>query len=145
MKKFLAIAFSALLALSLVACGGGKKDGVYTAKVDANYAAEAGHGWTDQLTVTYKDGKITEAVFDSINAEGTIKSQTTPETYPMEFHPTEWIPQLGVGIVAAQTADKVEVVAGATHASEAAKALLAGIEKDGKPGETIIVTIPVTA
>ncbi|MEG2595240.1 MAG: hypothetical protein RR989_02040, partial [Ruthenibacterium sp.] len=57
MKKILTIALTAVLALSLVACGGGIKDGTYTAE-----GAEASHDWFDTLSVTYKDGKVVAIV-----------------------------------------------------------------------------------
>lgn len=143
MKKMLSIAFVFVLVLSLVACGGGQKpDGVYTAQVDAAYA-EANHGWTDTLTVTYKDGVVVDAVFESYDADGNKKSEATAETYPMDPHPTEWMPQLSQMVVDAGTSDKMDVIAGATHSSDSAKLLFAAIEKDGKAGETITVTIPV--
>lgn len=142
MKKFLVIALSAVLALSLVACGGGKKDGVYTAKVD-DATAEAAYGWADQLSVTYKDGKIVDAKFTSLNAEG--KEKQNDPTYQMDPAPSVWMPELAANVVAAGTSDKVAAVAGASHSSANAKALLAAIEKDGKPGETITVTVPATA
>ncbi|MFV0352487.1 MAG: hypothetical protein ACK5JF_09315 [Oscillospiraceae bacterium] len=148
MKKLFTVALAAVLALALVACSGGKKaDGVYTAKVDAAYA-EANHGWTDELTLTYKDGKVVEAVYESYDADGAKKSESTEYAEAMTGaggpSPAEWIPQLASNVVAAGSPDKVEVVAGATNASNSVIALYEGIEKDGKAGETITVTIPTT-
>lgn len=142
MKKLLLGLCAASLALALVACGsGGKADGTYMAKSNDAFAAD-NHGWTDQLTVTYQGGKIVSASFDSVNGEGLVKSQATFEQYPMEYSPSEWIPLINSNVVAGGASDKVDNVAGATHASDSAKALLAGIEKDGKAGETITVQMP---
>jgi major membrane immunogen (membrane-anchored lipoprotein) len=143
MKKVLSIAFVFVLALSLVACSGKKPDGVYTAQVDAAYAAEANHGWTDILIVTYKDGVVADALFESYDANGNKKSEATFEEYPMEYSPSEWMPLIGQEIVRAGTAANMDVVAGATSGSASAQKLFEGIEKDGKAGETITVTIPV--
>ena len=57
MKKLLTLALAAVLALSLVACGGSGsiKDGTYTAQYK-----EPSHDWTEYLSVTYKDGVITD-------------------------------------------------------------------------------------
>lgn len=150
MKKILSIMFAGLMLVGLVACGGGKmKDGIYTAKVSQEYADAVGHGWADQLTVTYKDGVITEVVYDSFNADGTNKKEATMEEYPMgppDFTaPSEWMPQLEENVKAAGSSDKVEAVAGATSGSDTVKALLAAIEKDGKPGETIIAELEIPA
>ncbi|MFV0413021.1 MAG: hypothetical protein ACK5L3_07075 [Oscillospiraceae bacterium] len=141
MKKLLAVVFSLMLVVALAACGSSTKaDGVYTAQVDAAYA-EANHGWTDTLSVTYKDGVIVEATFESYDASGAKKSEASAETYPMTPSPSEWIPQLSENIVTAGTADKIDGIAGATHASDNAKTLLAAIETEGKVGETITVTV----
>ena len=145
MKKLVLGLCAVCLAMALVACsgGGGMADGTYTAKSDEAFAAD-NHGWTDQLTVTYQGGKITSASYESVNAEGLMKSQATFEQYPMEYSPSEWIPLINSNVVAAGTSAKVDNVSGATNASDSAKALLAGIEKDGKAGETITVQIPAT-
>lgn len=128
MKKALAIVFTAVLALALVACGGsGIKDGTYSAE-----ASEASHGWTDTLSVTYKDGKVVEAKYDAYDADKKLKSEATAESYPMDPHPTVWIPEINTNIVTAGTADKIEAVAGATNSSNNAKALMAAIEENAK-------------
>lgn len=91
MKKLLTLALAAVLALSLVACGGSGsiKDGTYTAQYK-----EPSHDWTEYLSVTYKDGVITDVDFDAKDANGNLKSEATAETYPMDPLPSEWIPQL---------------------------------------------------
>ncbi|MEF9969804.1 MAG: FMN-binding protein [Ruthenibacterium sp.] len=139
MKKILVIALACILALSLVACGGGIKDGTYTAE-----AAQASHDWFDILSVTYKDGKVVEAVYDAKDAAGVLKSSKSAEEYPMEIPLTEWMPKLNENIVKAGTADKIEAVAGATNSSNAAKALMKAIEENAKKGntETAKVTMP---
>ena len=89
MKKLLTLALAAVLALSLVACGGSGsiKDGTYTAQYK-----EPSHDWTEYLSVTYKDGVITDVDFDAKDANGNLKSEATAETYPMDPLPSEWIP-----------------------------------------------------
>ncbi|MEG2286772.1 MAG: hypothetical protein RSA17_02410 [Ruthenibacterium sp.] len=131
MKKILILALTLVLALALVACSGGIKDGTYTAQL-----AEASHGWTDTLSVTYKDGKVAEASYDAFDADGKLKSAATQEEYDMTPHPTEWIPTLNANIVAAGSSDKIEAVAGATTSSEIAKLLMAAVEEKAKAGDT---------
>ena len=58
----------------------------------------------------------------------------------MDPHPSEWIPQLSENIQKAGTAKKIDTIAGATLASNDARALMEAIEKDGKAGETIQVS-----
>lgn len=145
MKKIFALACAAMLVFALVACGnsgnGGKADGVYTAQVDEAYAA-ANYGWVDTLTVTYKDGVVVEATFESYNANGDLKSQDAAYAEQMGFDPAIWMPQIAQNVVTAGTANEVSNVAGATKATGVARALFAAIEAEGKPGETITVTIP---
>ena len=114
-------------------------DGVYTAQMD-DAAAEADYGWRNQLVVEYKDGKMVSATFESYDADGNKKSETTPETYPMDPAPSEWIPQLSENILAAGNSADIDGISGATNASNDARALLAAIETEGKPGETITVS-----
>ena len=132
MKKLLTLALAAVLALSLVACGGSGsiKDGTYTS-----------HDWTEYLSVTYKDGVITDVDFDAKDANGNLKSEATAETYPMDPLPSEWIPQLEENVKAAGTADKIEAVAGATSSSESVKVLMAAVEKQAKAGNTEVVLV----
>ena len=96
MKKLLTLALAAVLALSLVACGGSGsiKDGTYTAQYK-----EPSHDWTEYLSVTYKDGVITDVDFDAKDANGNLKSEATAETYPMDPLPSEWIPQTSKPLV----------------------------------------------
>ncbi len=139
MKKVLCTVLVLLLAFSFVACGSkGKADGVYTATISEAMTAE-NHGWRDEIVVTYKDGKIVEAKYDAYDADGNQKSKSTAESYPMDPHPTTWIPQMNQKMVEAGSAAKLDAIAGATNSSTNVKLLLAAIEKDGKPGETIVV------
>ncbi len=116
-------------------------DGVYTAQMD-DVAAEADYGWRNQLVVEYKDGKMVSATFESYDADGNKKSETTPDNYPMDPAPSEWIPQLSENILAAGNSADIDGISGATRASNDARTLLAAIETEGKPGETITVSSP---
>ena len=120
------------------ACGGSGsiKDGTYTAQYK-----EPSHDWTEYLSVTYKDGVITDVDFDAKDANGNLKSEATAETYPMDPLPSEWIPQLEENVKAAGTADKIEAVAGATSSSESVKVLMAAVEKQAKAGNTEVVLV----
>lgn len=146
MRKTIVFALVLVLSLSLFSC---KKDdvktmadGTYTAIVDETYAAENGHGWQDMLTVTYKDGKIVSAQYDALSLDtGEKKSEQSDEAYPMPISVSEWIPALNENIVKAGNSSNIDTIAGATSSSNIAKQLLKGIEENGKPGETITVSI----
>lgn len=137
MKKVLTLAVVAVLALSLVACGGGKiKDGTYTAE-NKNPA----NGWADTLSLTYKDGVVVEAKYDAKGEDGSLKSETPDENYPMDPVLSVWMPQLNENIAKAGSADKIEAIAGATSSSNAAKALYAEVEKKAKAGDTSVAIV----
>ena len=114
---------------------------IYTAQMD-DAAAEADYGWRNQLVVEYKDGKMVSATFESYDADGNKKSETTPDNYPMDPAPSEWIPQLSENILAVGNSADIDGISGATRASNDARTLLAAIETEGKPGETITVSSP---
>lgn len=140
MKKIVSFAAALLFTVLLVACGGGNKmaDGVYTAQVDDAFVEAYGHGWREVLQVTFKDGKIVDAVYDGVNADGQRKSE--PGVYEMDPSPIDWLPKLEQNII--NNADgKVDAVAGATSSSSNAEQLLKAIMQNGKPGETITVSI----
>ncbi len=142
MKKLTLFLLSALMLFSLVGCGGSKiADGTYSAEL-SDAATEANHGWKDFLTVTYKDGKMVEVQFDSKDADGNLKSEwTTPENYPMDPQPSEWIPQLEENIKATSNPDKVAAVAGATMGSNNAKELYRAVVEKAKAGDTTTAVI----
>lgn len=104
------------------------KDGEYRAEMTDEEAANS-NGWKDFLVVTYQDGKVVKAVFDSVNGEGQLKSEATAESYPMDPPPSEWIPQISANIEKAGNSADIEAVAGATTASDSAKKLMAQIEE----------------
>ncbi|MEG0616843.1 MAG: FMN-binding protein [Oscillospiraceae bacterium] len=139
MKKALTLALVAVLAVSLVACGGKIKDGTYKAEYK-----NASHGATEFLEVTYKDGAIADVNFDAKLEDGTMKSAMTDEAYGMGMgemagkNPvlSAWIPELEANVKKAGTADKIEVVAGATNSSNSAKELMAAVEAQAKAGKT---------
>lgn len=141
MKKLLTLALIAVLTLSLAACSSGKiKDGTYSAKSSAE-----SNGWTDTLAVTYKDGKVVDAKYDAVNTSGALKSEMADEEYGMENPAlSEWMPKLNANIISAGTADKIEVVAGATGSSNGAKALMVAVENAAKKGDTnpVLVDMP---
>ena len=60
----------------------------------------------------------------------------------MDPAPSEWIPQLSENILAAGNSADIDGISGATRASNDARTLLAAIETEGKPGETITVSSP---
>lgn len=147
MKKLLVpAALSAAMLLSLAGCAktaaapapSAMPDGTYTAEMD-DASAEAAYGWRDQLVVEYKDGALVSAVFESYDADGNKKSETTPETYPMDPAPADWMPELSDQILKSGGTGEIDGITGATMASNNARAMMQAILDSGVAGETVTV------
>ncbi|MDX2431815.1 MAG: hypothetical protein QNK35_12840, partial [Bacteroides sp.] len=65
------------------------QDGSYKAETE-----EYSFGWKTFMEVTISGDVQTVVVFDAMMEDGSLKSETTAETYPMDPHPTVWIPEL---------------------------------------------------
>ena len=144
-KLILPAALSAAMLLSLAGCAKTAAetpktmaDGTYTAEMD-DASAEAAYGWRDRLVVEYKDGALVSAVFDSYDADGNTKSETTPDTYPMDPAPADWMPVLSENILAAAGSTEFDGVSGATLATGNARAMMQAILDSGVADETIVV------
>ena len=141
MIKNLGLIFLILTAIFMLGCAGfnnSLEDGTYKAQVDDEYVATEGLGWCEFLEVTVKDGEIIAVTFNAINAEGKFK--TDPGAYKMIPSPTIWMPVIEEN-VKNNVNGKIDGLTGATSSSNNAQKLLAAIYKDGKPGQTIDVSI----
>jgi major membrane immunogen (membrane-anchored lipoprotein) len=108
---------------------------------DGNYSAEEGEYtdyWKGFLNIEIVDDKIVTAEFDYFNAAGDFKSETTLQTYPMAYHPSEWIPLLEAKLRALDLTANVDVDAqsGATNSSNDLNELLDAILIAAKAGDT---------
>ncbi|SCJ59760.1 Major membrane immunogen%2C membrane-anchored lipoprotein [uncultured Flavonifractor sp.] len=148
-KLILPAALSAAMLLSLAGCAKTAAetpkttmaDGTYTAEMD-DASAEAAYGWRDRLVVEYKDGALVSAVFDSYDADGNKKSETTPDTYPMDPAPSAWMPELNDQLLKSGGSGEIDGVTGATMATNNAKAMMKAILDSGVAGETVVVSEP---
>lgn len=147
-KLILPAALSAAMLLSLAGCAKTAAetpktmaDGTYTAEMD-DASAEAAYGWRDRLVVEYKDGALVSAVFDSYDADGNRKSETTPDTYPMDPAPSAWMPELNDQLLKSGGSGEIDGVTGATLATNNAKAMMKAILDSGVAGETVVVSEP---
>lgn len=113
-------------------------DGVYTAEMD-DASAEAAYGWRDRLVVEYKDGEMVSAVFESYDADGNKKSETSTDVYPMDPAPADWMLVLSENILAAAGSTEFDGVSGATLATGNARAMMQAILDSGVADETIVV------
>ena len=69
---------------------------------------------------------MVSATFESYDADGNKKSETTPDTYPMDPAPSEWIPQLSENILAAGNSADIDGISGAT---DTCRAITAGVNE----------------
>jgi major membrane immunogen (membrane-anchored lipoprotein) len=109
--------------------------------VNGNYEAESaefGHGWKAFMKAEIKNDKMETVDFDYFNADGDLKSETTTETYPMDPHPTVWLPQMEAQLLAADLLNFTEIdgITGATGASGDAQAMLELIIEAARTGDT---------
>ena len=76
-KKIIAAAMAALCAVSFAACGSKTyKDGTYTGKsAEFSEDDEGGGSGYGQVTLTIKDGKISECKFETYELDGTLKGE----------------------------------------------------------------------
>ncbi len=140
MRAAAALLSAALFCCLLLGCSSDRpQDGTYTARY-----RNASGGYVEYLTVTFRDGKVTDAAFDGYleSDPSKLKSQLTKEEYPMDPHPSEWMPLLAQNVKAAgKDASKIATVAGATsstgHARELYKAILKAAAK-GNTAEIIL-------
>lgn len=149
MKKLLSLALVVVLVVAMAAACAPKtepaaappatneaayKDGTYTAKGDTDE-----RGWTPEVTVVVKDGKISEVKYDEVR--GMYKSEDTE--YHKAFKDAKNVDivavykQMGEELVAAQDSEKVAAIAGATGSFTNFKALAAEAIAQAKDGDKL--------
>ncbi len=152
MKKIFAFMLAMALAASMLAACGGSSSSTAQTYVDGTYRAESydfSRGYKEFMEVTFAGDVITDVVFDAMNeTDPTLfKSMLTIEEYPMfdaegnDFNPAVWYPTLEESILAAKTAEDIELIAGATHTAENARIMFAAILEAAKTGATDIIVV----
>ncbi|MDI9442276.1 MAG: FMN-binding protein [Firmicutes bacterium] len=108
-----------------------RKDETSTAWQDGTYFGRSEpdqRGWFGEIEVTIKDGKITEASYEEMNAEGDIKDADYPYPAGPESHD-----DYEKALVETQDPNQVEAISGATQTRdrfvEAAEAALMRAER----------------
>lgn len=78
------VAFALVACMGLAACGGGGsasyKDGTYTARSSVYEGDDEGGSGYGEITITIKDGKITDAEFLTYEPDGTLKDENYGKT-----------------------------------------------------------------
>ena len=150
MKKFLVLTLTMILVLTIAAGCAPKtetpapapgpnskvayKDGTYTAKGETDE-----RGWTPEVTIVVKDGKVSEVKYDE--TRGMYKSEDAE--YRKNFKDSKGVDlleiykQFGENLVVAQSVDKVDTVTGATGSFTNFKALAAEAMEMAKDGDKL--------
>jgi major membrane immunogen (membrane-anchored lipoprotein) len=136
MKK-IGLTLFAVLAIAFTSCEKEEEykfeDGTYRAE-----EAEFHYGWKAFLVAEIKKDKLVSVDFDYLNADGDLKSETTPESYPMVPHPTIWLPQYEAELLATDITkfSEVDVITGATGAWGNCNTLMEVVLEAAKTGDT---------
>ncbi len=148
MKRFI---FSALILIilltALTGCGGDNS----TAYKDGRYKAIASkpdeYGWTDFVEITISGGTIKEVVYDAVNEDNELKTEDEEYKAAMESagsdtYPETFTKQLEDDLLEVKDASEVEIVAGATIASNSFKKLANELlSKNAIDGDTDVLSV----
>ena len=128
MKRFIAVLLVVLATACLMTgCSSGMKDGTYKAQ----FKDYDDHGWKDYVSITVKDGKITDV--DQAYRES---MEPVSKTYPAKFYK-----ELEDQLSEKQDPKKVDAVTGATNSSNDFKILAVEAIKAAKAGTTDAVEV----
>lgn len=114
--------------------------------IDLNYIngsykaieAEFGYGWKGYLNLAITDDKITSVEYDYLNVDGNKKSGTTEAEYPMDPHPSVWLPQYESSLMSADILEfsDIDAISGATHSGETVNKMMKVLLEAAKTGNT---------
>lgn len=135
MKKILVI----LVGMAIIfGCSKDEDENIYTNGTYNAEEAEFHYGWKGFMTIQITNDMLVSVDFDYLNEEGTKKSETTVETYPMDPHPTVWVPTLEGQLLSADILNfsDVDGVTGATSSSGVANIMIKLLLDAAKTGDT---------
>ncbi|MFV0353004.1 MAG: hypothetical protein ACK5JF_11980 [Oscillospiraceae bacterium] len=143
-KKIAAVVIS-LLMLAVIVSGCSTefnfKDGTYTAEF-ADYDSS---GYKEYIVVTVEEGIVTRMEYDAKNANGDLRSADEQYKADMEAlegtSPNQYVQDLINQYMEKHDITKVDVVAGATYATENFVALFIALEPSMSSGDTAAVVV----
>lgn len=111
------------------------KNGVYNAS-----EAEYNYGWKGYLKIEITGDKLQLVEFDYNNDKGEKKSATTAENYPMDPHPSVWLPQYEDSLSHADLLNysDFDALTGATHSAHTANAMMHKLLEAAIIGDTTV-------
>lgn len=144
--KRLGLLVAAGLLIALSSC---KKDEKTTVYKDGTYKAEEAafsHGWKAFMEAEISGDKLVSVNFDYADSTGNLKSETTVAEYPMNPHPSSWIPEYVNQLLSTDITpeySEIDGVTGATHGKLSANSLMEAILSAAKTGDTSVQVITV--
>lgn len=150
MKKILGLVLASVLSVSILAgCKNSSKSEDNTYK-DGNYRASFDkldtHGWKAFTQIEIKDGKVAKVDFDYLNKDDKRKSEDANYIKEMAAKsgtsPDKFCPQLEKALIEKQDIEKVDVVTGATYATNDMKKLAKVILENAKKGNYNEIVVP---
>lgn len=127
-----------LITVLFFSCSEDSEDYIYKNGTYKAIEAEYHYGWKSYLNVTINNDKITALEFDYLNEDGDLKSETTAEEYPMDPHPSVWLPQYESRLMDADILnfEGIDVITGATGSGNNANKLMNAVLEAAKTGDT---------
>lgn len=136
MKKLLLFT----LILTLFSCTKDDEEIDYTYVSGAYKAIEDdySYGWKGYMEVIIDKDKLALVEFDYLDEDGNKKSSTTESEYPMDPHPSYWIPHYTKSLLNSDIIEysDIDAITGATHSGDAANKLIKTILEAAKTGDT---------
>lgn len=150
MKKIVGLALVSVLSVSILAgCGKSSKSEDNTYK-DGNYRASYDkfdtRGWKAFTQIEIKDGKIATVDFDYLNKDDKRKSEDADYIKEMAAKsgtsPDKFSKELEKALIEKQDSEKVDIVTGATYATNDMKKLAKLILENAKKGDYNEIVVP---
>ena len=142
MKRMISLVLALLLAVCLMACGGGEalQDGYYTAQ-----AAEFSHGWKEYITIMVKGGSLISVEYNAENASGFIKSWDNAYMQTMLHsvgtYPNEYTRYYGGQLLKGQGEGGIDALTGATSSYGSFQKLAEAVLEQARKGDSSIVLV----
>lgn len=137
MKKFLFLLVGVAL---FIGCDDDEDENTFVNGIYNAEEAAFGYNWKGFMELEINGDDIVTVNFDYINEEDNtlLKSETTVESYPMDPHPTVWVPELKTQLMASDIENYTDVdgITGATHSSATANVMMRALLEAAKTGDT---------
>jgi major membrane immunogen (membrane-anchored lipoprotein) len=135
MKKLFVLLFTITI---LFACKKEDKDFVYTNGTYKAIEAEYSYGWKAIMQIEIDKDKLASIEFDYQDGNGNKKSETTATEYPMDPHPSTWLPQYETSLQNTDICNysDIDAVSGATNSCALANKMMKALLEAAKTGDT---------